>query len=246
MKKFGANGRLTVLMIGFVAGSSIATIVFIQHVRREPILGDNVTGAAASATISVANKQAKHPAALTLTRPPAPSEGSDDWPAFDVARIKPTGEAVVAGRAPPDATVELLRNGELHDRGIADRSGRFVMTPPPLPPGTYDLSLRSKLPDGKQIELKQSVTVVLEPNIAHPFGHSPDEAGKARCSTVKAGSAKAGNRCSDCGDGQGLIRRQVRGKRPRAHRFTAKALSQRHLYYRGDGGGRRTLCGHNR
>ena len=71
-------------------------------------------------------------------------------PAFDIARIEPTGEAVIAGRATPGATVELLRNGELHDRAVADQSGQFVMVPPRLPSGTYDLTLRSKQPDGKQ------------------------------------------------------------------------------------------------
>jgi hypothetical protein len=85
-------------------------------------------------------------------------------PAFDVARIEPTGEAVIAGRAAPGATVELLRNGELHDHTIADQSGQFAMVPPRLPPGTYDLTLRSKQPDGKQVTSKQSVAVVLEPS----------------------------------------------------------------------------------
>jgi nucleoid-associated protein YgaU len=84
-------------------------------------------------------------------------------PSFDVARIEPTGEAVIAGRAAPGATVELLRNGEPHDRAVADQSGQFVMIAPRLPSGTYDLTLRARQPDGKQVTSKQSVAVVLEP-----------------------------------------------------------------------------------
>jgi len=84
-------------------------------------------------------------------------------PTFDVARIEPTGEAVIAGRAAPGATVELLRNGEVHDHAVADQSGQFVIVPPPLPSGTYDLTLRSRQPDGKQTTSKQNVTVALEP-----------------------------------------------------------------------------------
>ena len=38
------------------------------------------------------------------------------------------------------------------------------MVPHPLPPGTYDLTLRAKRPDGTQAMAKQSVAVVLEPN----------------------------------------------------------------------------------
>jgi nucleoid-associated protein YgaU len=94
--------------------------------------------------------------------PPAP-ESNDGIPTFDVARIEPTGETVVAGRATPGATVELLRDGEVHDRAVADKSGQFVFVPPKLPPGTYDLTLRSKAPDGTVVTSKQRVTAALEP-----------------------------------------------------------------------------------
>ena len=78
---------------------------------------------------------------------PPPPENSDGVPTFDVASIEPTGSAVIAGRAAPGATVELLRDGEVHDRVVADKSGQFVMVPPKLPPGTYDLTLRAKQAD---------------------------------------------------------------------------------------------------
>src|ERR1700722_13971598 len=35
-------------------------------------------------------------------------------PTFDVARIEPTGEAVIAGRAAPGAAVELLVDGKVY------------------------------------------------------------------------------------------------------------------------------------
>jgi nucleoid-associated protein YgaU len=99
-----------------------------------------------------------------LAGSPPPPDSGDGAPLFDIARIEPTGEAVIAGRAAPGATVELLRNGELHDRTVADQSGQFVMVPPRLPSGTYDLTLRSKQPDGKQATSNQSVAVALEPS----------------------------------------------------------------------------------
>jgi nucleoid-associated protein YgaU len=87
-----------------------------------------------------------------------------DWsPAFDVARIEPTGEAVIAGRAVPGATVELLRAGELHDQTLANEAGEFVLVPRPLPPGNYDLTLRSTQPDGQKLTSKGSVAVALGP-----------------------------------------------------------------------------------
>jgi nucleoid-associated protein YgaU len=87
-------------------------------------------------------------------------------PVFDIARIEPTGDAVIAGRAAPGAIVELLRNGEGHDRVVADQSGQFVIVPPRLPPGNYELTLRSSQPDGKQATSKQSVVVALDEVVA--------------------------------------------------------------------------------
>jgi nucleoid-associated protein YgaU len=94
---------------------------------------------------------------------PLPPQGNDGVPSFDVARIEPSGEAVIAGRAAPGATVELLRNGEPHDKAVADQAGQWVMVVPRLPAGTYDLTLRARQADGKLINSKQSVAVVLDP-----------------------------------------------------------------------------------
>jgi len=55
-----------------------------------------------------------------------------------------------------------LRDGEPLGRAIADQSGQFVMTPPPLPPGNYDLTLRSRSPDGKQAVSEQKMAVALD------------------------------------------------------------------------------------
>jgi hypothetical protein len=113
----------------------------------------------------LASAQARANALIAdLAGPSAPPKSDAGEPTFDVARIEPTGEAVIAGRSTPGATVELLRNGELHDRAVADQSGQFVMVPSsPLPSGNYDLTLRSREPDGKQSTSKQSVAVAIEP-----------------------------------------------------------------------------------
>ncbi len=96
--------------------------------------------------------------------PPQPSVPDEGRPAFDVARIEPTGEAVIAGRAAPGATIELLRNGgQKLDQALADASGMFVMVPPRLPPGEYELTLRSRSPDGTTLAIsKGRVPVALK------------------------------------------------------------------------------------
>jgi nucleoid-associated protein YgaU len=156
------------------AACGVALAFAIQHVREPP--ADTLAATTApmiSKPASDARGQSPAPLATAkaeanavvdaLIGSPPPPENSDGVPTFDVARIEPTGEAVIAGRAVPGATVELLRNGEVHDRAVADQSGQFVMIAPRLPSGTYDLTLRSGQTDGKQVTSKQSVAVVLEP-----------------------------------------------------------------------------------
>jgi hypothetical protein len=166
--------RMVFPFIAFVA-ACIAIVFAVQHDWRvrpvdpqaanppaavaKPTLG---TGDGAPAAVAAAQARA-NAAVAVLAGSPLPTENSDGVPAFDIARIEPTGEAVIAGRATPGATVELLRNGEAHDRAVADQSGQFVMVPLPIPSGTYDLTLRSTQPDGKQVTSKQSVAVAIEP-----------------------------------------------------------------------------------
>src|SRR5215204_3067039 len=82
-------------------------------------------------------------------------------PSFDVVRVEPTGESVIAGRAPPGATVELLRNGKRHARVASDASGLFAFVPPPFPPGSHEVVLQSTAPDGTRTQSRESVTIVI-------------------------------------------------------------------------------------
>ena len=157
------------------AACGVALALTIQHIRREPSVDTRAAATAPAISKPASDAREQTPAPLATAKaeanavvdaligqPASPASG-DDVPTFDVARIEPTGEAVIAGRAAPGATVELLRNGEVHDRAVADKSGQFVIVPPRLPSGTYDLTLRSKQADGKQATSRQSVAVALEP-----------------------------------------------------------------------------------
>jgi LysM repeat protein len=93
--------------------------------------------------------------------PPAPT-ADPSVPAFDLARVEAGGDAVIAGRAAPGATVDLMRNGERLDRAVADASGQFVMVPPRLPAGSYELTLSAKLADGTVTQSKQGVAVSIK------------------------------------------------------------------------------------
>jgi nucleoid-associated protein YgaU len=49
----------------------------------------------------------------------------------------------------------------IYDRAVADDTGQFVMVPPRLPSGDYELTLRSRQLDGKQATSEQKVVVAV-------------------------------------------------------------------------------------
>ncbi|MGB8401552.1 MAG: LysM peptidoglycan-binding domain-containing protein [Bradyrhizobium sp.] len=165
--------RIVVASLALVAAFGAALAFGITHLRREPPVETRAATAAptvsppasgardeGSAALAKAQAEADAVAAAPAVSPRSP-DTDQSVPVFDIARIEPTGDAVIAGGAAPGAIVELLRNGEPHDRAVADQSGQFVMVPPRLPPGNYQLTLRSRQPDGKPTTSKQSVVVAL-------------------------------------------------------------------------------------
>src|ERR1700716_2648679 len=159
--------------LALVAACGAALVFGITPVRREPPVATSAATAApatsppassarheGSAALATAQAEANAVAAPLAVSPRSP-DTDESVPVFDIARIERTGDAVIAGRAAPGAIVELLRNGERHDRAVADQSGQFVMVPPRLPPGDYELTLSSRQPDGKRATSKRSVVVAL-------------------------------------------------------------------------------------
>jgi nucleoid-associated protein YgaU len=159
------------LALAATCGAAVAIGIVQMRQQPAPQARAAMAAAAVPAPAPQVQDQASHaPAAVqaeanaVAAAPPASPRVPDveeTVPAFDVARIEGTGEAVIAGRAAPGAAVELMGNGESLDRAVADQSGQFVMTPSRLPPGNYALTLRSREPDGKETLSKQSVAVAL-------------------------------------------------------------------------------------
>jgi hypothetical protein len=123
-----------------------------------------------------------------------PPEVADTGPRFDVARVDDQGEAaVIAGRATPGAKVELLRDGKPLDTVVADASGQFVMTPPQLPAGSYELTLRAKSPDGTVTQSGRSMPVTIAELAPPPARPAP----VARQETKQAAKAEKPDDKSD-------------------------------------------------
>lgn len=83
-------------------------------------------------------------------------------PSFDVVRVNPRGDTVIAGRATPNSRV-IVKDG---DRVIgeiqADQRGEWVLLPKePLPPGNRQLTLESELPDGSRLQSNDVVVLAV-------------------------------------------------------------------------------------
>lgn len=89
----------------------------------------------------------------------AKPEADERKGAFDIVRVEPSGDAVVAGRCAAPCTAELTSNGRVIDTAKADASGSFAMTPSTLSPGDHQLGLTVTTPDGKKQTSEQTVTV---------------------------------------------------------------------------------------
>jgi nucleoid-associated protein YgaU len=89
-------------------------------------------------------------------------------PAFDVVRINPEGDAVIAGRAAPGADVRIYDGGKLIGTVTADSRGEWVYLPTtPLPEGQRELSLTATNLDKTVVE-SEAVVVLAVPSRAAP------------------------------------------------------------------------------
>ncbi len=86
-------------------------------------------------------------------------------PAFDIVRVEPSGDTVVAGRSGPGAAIELLSNGSVIATTTANAAGEFVLVlEKPLAAGGHDLALRTSGKDGVSVYSKTNVAVAVPEN----------------------------------------------------------------------------------
>ena len=84
-------------------------------------------------------------------------------PSFDVVRIDPKGNLVMAGRAQPGATVIILDGDKEIGRVTADARGEWLYLPSdPVAPGTRQFSLKTPGAEGKDL-FSQNVVVMSVP-----------------------------------------------------------------------------------
>lgn len=130
-------------------------------------------GTPAPAQSPSSQPQAADRAALQSPEPAAaPSESAaadsrpevalPSGPAFDIVRVEPTGEAVIAGSAPANSRVQILSNDEIVAETEANAGGAWVALPDrPLAPGSHDLTIRALSDADESTDSEQRVAVAV-------------------------------------------------------------------------------------
>ncbi|MCW6511140.1 LysM peptidoglycan-binding domain-containing protein [Lichenifustis flavocetrariae] len=119
-------------------------------------------GPASIAPVDKASAVRPADAATTASKEDAAGEQpkSDELkPSFDVVRVEPSGESVIAARAAAGVTIVLLDGGRPIARAQADASGQVAFVPPTLAPGEHNLMLSVGEPNTPGALSSESVAV---------------------------------------------------------------------------------------
>jgi hypothetical protein len=118
------------IAIPFLALAAVCGAAFVSGFPRErPPVETRVVATATAvapptAGVGDVGSDALAMAPAPAVPPPSPDSGDEIMPVFDIGVVGRAGDAVIAGTAAPGATVELLRNGEPHDRAVTNQLGQ--------------------------------------------------------------------------------------------------------------------------
>lgn len=171
------------------SSSSVSTDESIEGDKnaRAPGEGSPATAPVDTATVVQGKPGTETPSSAKPVDEPAENVGPKP-PSYDIVRVNPKGDAVIAGRASPGSTVDILEGDRVIGSVTADRRGEWVFVPDqPLAPGDKQFSLSAETPDGNRLE---SETVVVM-SIPEP-GPRPGAAGDTGVVVLKSGETQAG------------------------------------------------------
>jgi nucleoid-associated protein YgaU len=133
-----------------------------------PVPQSAITGATEPKPIEPAPNPAANPqpapstGTQTAAVAPKPAAAPAVKPSFDVVRVNPNGDAVIAGRAAPGTKIILLDNGQRVGSAEADDRGEWVLLPDSaVDPGQHKFSVRATDEAGKSLDSEKEVIVVV-------------------------------------------------------------------------------------
>ncbi|MCG8543418.1 MAG: Ig-like domain-containing protein [Alphaproteobacteria bacterium] len=123
---------------------------------------DTSSGAGKAETPATSSSAPQQQARAPDPTQKAPETAKPGAPSFDVVRVSPEGETVVAGRATPGSEVTVLNGGKEVGRITVDQSGEWVLVlKEPLPPGDTNLSISERRKDGTVVKSDNVVVLVV-------------------------------------------------------------------------------------
>jgi nucleoid-associated protein YgaU len=161
LKRIVILGGVGVLVLAVAIGLNYWTGSTDEAEVANPPAGAQGTAPAADASQAPAETA---PAAKDESKEARASGAETDKPppSFDVVRVDPQGNAVIAGRAAPNAVV-VIRDGEEEiGRVQADARGEWVSVPEAaLPAGSREFSLSALAEDGTETESETKVVLAV-------------------------------------------------------------------------------------
>ncbi len=122
---------------------------------------------------------------------PAGEAVADIAPTFDVVRVTPEGEAVIAGRARPGSRVIIQEGETVLGEVTADPRGEWVFVPEaPLDSGSRRLGLKMEI-EGQAPVLSESVVVLVVPERGKDIGGEPAK-GETQALALKVPRERSG------------------------------------------------------
>lgn len=148
-------------IIGLVA--VVAAIVLNEVALREEIAGPEAP--------PPTEAQSQPPVETPTAAKPAPS-----LPSFDVVRVSPEGDVVIAGRAPANSKVSIMDGDKVIGEVTADERGEWVFVPSePLGTGSRSLSLKAVTEDGTELASNEPVVMSVPERTAIPGDETPQQ-----------------------------------------------------------------------
>jgi nucleoid-associated protein YgaU len=160
----GASSRLSrPLIVALIGALAVAAALALNYLH--------------SPTSETERPEAKAPAVAPDTAPKPERQAPATLPSFDVVRINPHGDAVIAGRAAPGSTVAILEGETVVGEIQADENGEWVFVPDqPLAPGQRRLTLRAEDASG-EVVVSEDTVVMIVPEPGKDIAGRPAEAG---------------------------------------------------------------------
>lgn len=167
---FAGGGAAAVAGVAYVSGAldpylkstppaQIAAVPLSAPAAQQPAVQQPATAAAEQPP---AEQQAAVTPAPQKSAEPAPAVTGPVAPTFDVLRAEGDGSVVVAGKAAPNAKVDVMQGATLFGSTTAGPDGDFaIVLDDPLKPGNYQLQLRSTSPSNAVVPSAQTAVVAI-------------------------------------------------------------------------------------